>query len=325
MTGGDRVVPAPTWAADRIRSAERLLVLGIGGGGDVVGALAVAEAARALGTSAVIGGLTWERLPVDPLPGPRTIDELVSPSAVLHPAVALAGPDTTGPGGFAFAESRMAAFLGADTVLVDPTPGPTAVAEGLVAAASTLGCDLVVLLDVGGDVLAHGDEAGLASPLADAVLLAAAPALAAVNVPTVLTVFGAGCDGELRPQEVAARHDEVTAAGGDLGDLELTAPMLDRLEEAIDTVFTEASAMAVRCARGETGRVTIRDGHRTVELTADGGRLRCMDPIMALRSAARVAATLDPLETLEEAHRRLTAMGIRTELAHELDAASTPR
>lgn len=325
MTSGDRVFPAPTWAADRVRSAERLLVIGIGGGGDVVGALAVAEAARALGTSAVIGGLTWERRPVDPLPGPRRIDELVDPRSILHPAVALAGPRTTGPGGFAFAESRMADFLGADTVLVDPTPGPAVVAEGVAAAAAALGCDLVVLLDVGGDVLAHGDEAGLASPLADAVLLAAAPAIAAVGLPTILTVFGAGCDGELAPDEVAARHAEVTAAGGDLGDLELTTPMLDRLDDAIGSVFTEASAMAVRCARGARGEVTIRDGRRTVQLSADGGRLRCVDPIMALRSAARLAGMLDPHEDLEDAHRRLTDMGIRTELASERDAASAAR
>lgn len=314
---------APTWAADRVRSAERLLVIGIGGGGDVVGALAVAESARALGTTAVVGGLTWERRPVDPLPGPRRIDELSAPSSVLHPAVALAGPQTTGPGGFAFAESRMAAFLGSDTVLVDPNPGPALVADGLATAAAALGCDLVVLLDVGGDVLAHGDEAGLASPLADAVLLAAAPALASVGLPTILAVFGAGCDGELHPREVAARHDEVTAAGGDLGDLELTSPMLDRLDDAIGSVFTEASAMAVRCARGETGEVPIRDGRRTVHLTPDGGRLRCVDPATALRSAARVAAALDPYEDLEGAHERLTGLGIRTELAHERDAAAS--
>ena len=51
--------------------------------------------------------------------------------------------------------------------------------QGMVLAASDaaiameLGCDAIVLLDVGGDVLAHGDEPGLASPLCDAVVLAA--------------------------------------------------------------------------------------------------------------------------------------------------------
>ena len=70
----------------------------------------------------------------------------------------------------------MARYLGEPRGAARPEPaGPPSVADALADAARQLGCDLVVLLDVGGDVLAHGDEAGLASPLADAVLLAAAP------------------------------------------------------------------------------------------------------------------------------------------------------
>jgi len=305
-----------------VRDARRALVIGIGGGGDVVGALAAAEAARALGTEAVVGGLTWERRPIDPLPGPRRIDELVDPVEILHPAVAIAGPYTTGPGGFRFAESRMAAFLGGDTVLVDPNPGPTTIADGLATAAGLLGCDLVLLLDVGGDVLAHGDEAGLASPLADAVMLAAAPALRARGVAVLGAVFGAGCDGELLPDEVAARHDELAGAGGDLGDLPLTSEILDDLEHSIETVVTEASAMAVRCARGETGETTIRAGRRKVVLTPEGGRIRCFDPVVAIATAARLAQTVADAGDLEDAHERLTALGIRTELAYERDAAA---
>lgn len=320
---GDRVVVAPGAAAtELVRAARRVLVIGIGGGGDVVGALAVAEAARALGTEAVLGGLTWERRPVDPLPGPRRIAELTDPVEILHPTVAIAGPRTCGPGGFLFAESRMAAFLGADTLLVDPNPGPAIVADGLAVTGDLLGCDLIVLLDVGGDVLAHGHERGLASPLADAVMLATAPALRARGVTVIGAVFGAGCDGELLPAEVAARHDEVAAAGGDLGDLPLTAEILDDLERSIETVFTEASAMAVRCARGATGKTSIRGGRRTVVLTADGGRIRCFDPVVAVGSAARLAAAVTGARDLEDAHALLTARGIRTELAYERDAAS---
>ena len=308
-------------AAQRVAAAEHALVIGIGGGGDVVGALAFALAARALGTRCTIGGLTWERRPIDPLPGPREMREISDPVEILHPAVALAGPATRGPGDVAFAESRMAAVLGEPTVLVDPNPAPAIVADGLADAASRLGCDLVVLLDVGGDVLAHGDEAGLASPLADALLLATAPGLSARDVATLGVVFGAGCDGELTPAEVTARHDEVTAAGGDLGDVPLPADALDPLEDAIRAVPTEASAMAVRCARGERGTTSIRSGRRTVELTPDGGRLRCIDPIVAMRSAARLATAVHGTSGLLDAHRTLTALGIRTELAYELDAA----
>ncbi|MBI5104160.1 MAG: DUF1152 domain-containing protein [Solirubrobacterales bacterium] len=301
-----------------VGAARRALVVGIGGGGDVVGALAAAEAARALGTDAVVGGLTWERRPVDPLPGPRRLDE-VAGAEVLHEAVALAGPDTTGPGGFRFCEADMARFLGEPTLLVDPNPGPRTVAAGLDAAAARLDCDLVVLLDVGGDVLAHGHEAGLASPLADAVLLAAAGAL---ETPSIGIVFGAGCDGELRPAEVVERLLEVQEAGGGLGDLPLPDAGLERVEGALEHVTTEASAMAVRCARGMTGTVPIRDGRRSVELTPDGGRLVVFDPLVAMRSAARLAAAVADARDLAHADELLTAMGIRTELAYERDMAA---
>ena len=53
-----------------LRQARRPLVLGIGGGGDVVGALATAEFARLYdGAEPIVGGLTWERRPIDPVVG----------------------------------------------------------------------------------------------------------------------------------------------------------------------------------------------------------------------------------------------------------------
>lgn len=263
----------------------------------------------------MLGGLTWERRPIDPIPGARRLDEVID-ATPLNAAVALAGPDTTGPGGFLFAESRMAAMLGAPTVLVDPNGGPAAVAAGLSHAAAELGCDLIVLLDVGGDALAHGDEPGLASPLADAILIAAAPLIEGAAV--VGAVFGAGCDGELTPAEVLERLDEAGAT--DLGVP--TAATLARLDAAVAAVPTEASAMALRCARGETGLATIRGGRRTVELTPAGGRLWLFDPVAALDSPARCAAAVRDARDLEDAHAILTALGIRTELAYEREAAA---
>jgi len=176
---GARLRPS---AAETLGRSRRALCVGIGGGGDVVGALAAAE----LLGDAIVGGLTWERRPVDPIPGPRRLDEIVNATR-LNDAVALAGPGTAGPGGFLFCESHVARATGERTVLVDPGPGPRAIARALDDAADQLGCGRIVLLDVGGDVLAHGDEPGLASPLADAVLLACARFL---RTPPVAAVFG---------------------------------------------------------------------------------------------------------------------------------------
>jgi hypothetical protein len=294
-----------------------VLCVGIGGGGDVVGALATADLAERLGTPAVVGGITWERRPIDPIAGPRTLDEVDGLVERLNDAVGLAGPGTTGPGGFRFAESGMAEALGTETVLVDPNPGPRAVAAALDDAAARLGCDLLALVDVGGDVLAHGDEPGLASPLADAVLLAAA---AHLRTPAVLGVFGAGCDGELRPAEVLARVAEVAEGGGWLGAWALTADAAERLEAAIEHVPTEASAMAVRCARGGHGAAEIRGGRRAVELGPAGALTFYLDPAVALRTAARLAAAVTGCGSLAEADDVLAARGVRTELAYERSA-----
>jgi hypothetical protein len=301
--------------------AGRVLAVGIGGGGDCVGACATAVHARSFGASAVVGGLTWERRPVDPLPGPRRLSELVDAPAVLNDAVAMCGPDTTGPGGFTFAEAHLSRALGEQTVLVDVNVGARAVAEGLADAADTLGCDLIALVDVGGDVLAHGDEAGLASPLADAVMFAAGRHLQRAGRRVIGAVFGAGCDAELTPSEVMTRVAEVAARGGWLGTHGLAPDDVSWLESLVAEVPTEASLMALRCARGRIGRQTIRQGRRTVELTPMGAPTFYLDPSVAVATAARLGDAVADAPSLTEANAILHRLGVRSELDYEIDMA----
>src|SRR5581483_3197911 len=138
-----------------LRGSRRPLVIGMGGGGDVVGALATSEPARLYdGAEPVVGGLTWERRVYDPVPGPRAVAEITG-AREIGPGILLAGPDTrVRDRDVVFAESRMAEFLGQETVLVDINPGPAAVAEGLAETIAVLKSDLLVLVDVGGDVIA---------------------------------------------------------------------------------------------------------------------------------------------------------------------------
>jgi hypothetical protein len=303
--------------AERLLStARRPLVLGIGGGGDVVGALATAEACRLYhGARPVLGGVSWERRPIDPQPGPRAEAEIEG-ARPLGEAVLAAGPETqVRDSGVRFAEARMAGFLGEETVLVDLTRGPAAIARGLGAAAAGLRADLVVMVDVGGDVLGHGDEPGLASPLCDAVMLAAGSLLAEAGEVAVLGgIFGIGCDGELTPPEVIDRLAEVAAAGGLAGMRGLTAPVVERLAGAIEQIPTEASAQALRCFAGEHGTATIRRGRRTVQLSPLGAMTIYFEVSAALRSAARLARAVRDAPDLEAANAALGALGVSTEL-----------
>ena len=305
-----------------LREAKRPLCLGIGGGGDVVGALATAEHCRIeYGARPVLGGVTWERRPIDPEPGPRAAAEIegARPLAVDAPAVLLANAHTrVRSSGVRFAESRMAELLGEETVLVDANHGPAAIAAGLSEAAAVLGCDLVVFVDVGGDVLAHGDEPGLASPLCDSVLLAAAVRMAGRPFPKVLAaVFGIGCDGELTPDEVLARIDEVDRGGGLLGRLPIDEPVAQRLDDAVAAIPTEASALALRAFRGESGRIEIRGGRRAVDLRPLAAATVFFDPAVAARTAARLAAAVHEAKDLNAANDILHRLGVRTELDYE--------
>ncbi|MEO8966934.1 MAG: DUF1152 domain-containing protein [Solirubrobacteraceae bacterium] len=306
-----------------LRGARRPLIIGMGGGGDVVGALASAEhAALYDGSHPVVGGLSWERRPIDPRPGPRTETEITG-SRRLAAGVLMAGPQTkTREGGMLFGESQMAAFLGRETVLVTLDGGAPAIAAGLQTAMGTLGSDLLVLVDVGGDVLAQGDEPGLRSPLCDAIMLAAGDRLAAAGVPVLLGIFGLGCDAELTADEVFARLAVVASAGGLGGIRGLTAPVVERLEAAMAFVTTEASAQAVRAFRGASGPVTIRGGARTLQLSTAAAGTFFLDPRIACATAGRLARAVIDCSSLRQANAALNALGVDTELDLEAAAAA---
>jgi hypothetical protein len=95
---------------------------------------------------------------------------------------------------------------------------------------------------------------------------------------------------------------------------------LELLEAAVAAVPTEASAMALRCALGETGATTIREGRRPVQLTPQGGQVACYEPGAALASAARLASAVQHAADLLEADAILARLGVRTELAYEREA-----
>jgi hypothetical protein len=332
-----------------LAAAKRPLVIGIGGGGDVVGALATAEACRLqTGARPIVGGVTWERRPVDPRPGPRRADEIADARPLGEGVLGCRAETRVAASGVRFAEARMAELLGEETVLVDVNHGPATLARGLREAMTALDSDLLVLIDVGGDVLGHGHEPSLASPLCDAVMLAAGALLQApahddrspvdaadaaarsgvppqasthetrTGTPPVLAgIFGIGCDGELTPAEVLERLAEVAAAGGLAGARGLTPTVAARLDEAVAAIPTEASAQALRCFRGEIGPVPIRDGVRSVELSPLGASTVYFDAAAAVGSAARLAHAVTDAADLDEANEILRARGVRTELDYE--------
>jgi hypothetical protein len=301
---------------DVIRASSRALVIGVGGGGDVVGALACARFLEFCGVEFTLGGLSWERAIYDPVPGPRRLSEVENVRA-LHEYAWLANAATRTNTGVYFAESKMAAALRTEILLVDINGGAQGVVAGLEAAMKEFNADLLVGLDVGGDSLAQGHEAGLRSPLADSIVLAAFAEMAKRGVRTLWGVFGYGSDGELSVDEIELALSKLAAAGGLLGCWSLTPKIADELEEIIKTVPTEASAIPVSCFRGAYGEHRIRGGQRKVKLTPLATLIFFMSVTKLFHTLAKPAQALLASSSLEQANDALHAVGIRTELDYE--------
>jgi hypothetical protein len=307
-----------------IQTSSRALVIGVGGGGDVVGALAAARFLEFCGLEFVLGGLSWERSVFDPIPGPRMLIE-VENVRVLHPRVWMANPKSQTNTGVFFAESKMAAVCGKEVSLIDINGGVNGVVEGLEAAIKEFNTDLLVGVDVGGDSLAQGDEPGLRSPLADSIMLAAYAELERRGHRTLWAVFGYGSDGELTVDEIELALSKLAAVGGWLGTTSLTPQIAAELAEVIKTVSTEASAIPVQCFYGAWGNTKIRSDQRNVKLTPLTALILFMSATKLFQTLARPAQAVRETSSLDEANDALHAIGVRTELDLERERYSATK
>jgi len=301
---------------DLIRSSKRALVIGVGGGGDVVGALATARFLEFCGLECVLGGLSWERNVYDPIPGPRKLNEVrnVTP---LHEFAWLANEQSQTTTGVPFAEAKMSGVLKQDILLIDINGGVNGTIEALDAAMNHFSADFLIGLDVGGDSFAQGHEPGLRSPLADSIMLAAFAALSERNRRTMWGVFGYGSDGELTVDEIESGLGQIAQAGGLLGSFSLTPKIAAELQEVIKSVPTEASAIPVRCFYGAWGADRIRGDRRRVKMTPLTALTFFVSTAALYDTLARPARAVRNSSSIEEANDALHAIGIATELDFE--------
>lgn len=296
-----------------LKGSKKAILIGMGGGGDIVGTIPTASLLRLFGVECVLGGLPWERFVIDPVPGPRTFDETVG-AVKLNERVWYATSETATSTGVRFAESIVAEIYGAPTLLVDIHGGARGVRDGLLDAASKLGADLIVGIDVGGDAIAFGDEPGLTSPLADSITTSALAMLEA-HIPTVMGVFGFGSDGELTQGELERSLAAIACEGGLLGSWGITHEALRELDEVCSRVPTEASRLPVDYLRGRVGEVGfIRSGKRSVKLSVASTVTFYISPGVVARKISKPARAVADCSTLEEANEALHAIGLCTEL-----------
>lgn len=262
-----------------------------GGGGDALAA-AIVHRALAGESAGIVATYAWDRLAIDPLPGPRSAadfedlqplgrhNHLVTPATRPRPPAGSTLP-------------RLAADLTASLALLDPSSGAVGMRTQLAEVVELHDAEAVIVLDVGGDALARGDEPGLRSPLADGLVLGACIGL---DLQTDVLVAGPGLDGELP-------EDEVLAVTGPTPALRLSEQDIAPFRGSLDWHPSEATALLAAAARGLRGRVEVRDAGLPVALTEQSPAVFSLplDDVLAVNQLAQdlgATATMTDAEAI---------------------------
>ncbi len=294
-----------------IQNSHKALLIGIGGGGDIVGTIPTADLLGMFNIECIYGGLSWERSVFDPVPGPRAFEE-TKKVRKCNDVVWYANKDSVTSTGVKFAESGFSEVYGQETLLIGIHGGSEAIAQGILDVAQREGADLVIGIDVGGDVIAKGSEPGLMSPLADSMMLAAFAKLEN-HITSLIGLFGFGSDGELTQGELESSMRLLLKEGGVLGSWGITQDALRKLEEVIAVVPTEASRLPVLYAKGEFEETKIRSGTRNVSLSVASTETFYFSPSVLYKNS-KLAKCVSECKSLEEANDCLHCINIHTEL-----------
>lgn len=301
-----------TGALNRQPSGSRHLFIAAGGGGDVLAA-SIVQRMLYSGPVPHVVTYSWDRLLVDPLPGPRGPSCFDGIQAMGdHNFLVTADSTVRGIGHSLL--PRLANELGTRFYLLDPYRGARGMRAQLAELVRLLDIERVSLVDSGGDILATGGEAELRSPLADALALAATDGIGA---PVDILVTGTGLDGELAPEYV---RSVVGALGGQLDRHQVQACHVGGFRPILRWHPSEVNGLLISAAMGYRGTVEIRDAGLRVEVDwASAAVHRCAHSAAIARNA--LAKSLIGSTSLDEVEDVLTTSAGRSEIVYQRENA----
>jgi len=293
---------------DTALEAKRALIVGIGGGGDVISTLYVKNFLEKFGVSCICGGVIWERYIRDRKPGPRAIHEIDGAERIAGTLGYLYGDEAIGS--VRPIASMVAEFIGEKVLAVSIKEGVRKLRSDLKEFVEENSIDLVMGVDAGGDSIAMGSESGLVSPLADFIMLSALS-----EFDSILAVVGFGSDGELERESIerylSEMHESILGAG--------TVEIDGRMLEFLESVESEASRIPALARTGYFGDYSFW-GEKEIRVSI----LNSLIFYLKLRDVYernRVARDLFNTESIEDANSILNRWGIKTELDLEYELA----
>jgi hypothetical protein len=244
------------------------ILIAAGGGGDAITAAALSTPLD-LQRPVAIMTYSWDRLMIDPVPGPRSIRDftgLTRPAENVWEVTQDSRPIPPARSSL----PRLASSLPSRLLLLDPSAGATGMAKQIIAAAELFGANSLTIIDVGGDALTSGHDPGLRSPLADQLAIAAC---LRAGLPARLVVAAPGVDGEIDADTLRRRLKDLHSQRLPT----LTANDLDSIRDVFAWHPSEASGLLLAAADGHRGYVQVRDAGDQIALTDDTASLHNLD------------------------------------------------
>lgn len=293
--------------------SKRALIIGVGGGGDVIQAIPVSNYLKLLGVEEVIvGGVgsSWwmpEGSPISQDPTAMTY----GPTVYDVHELTHSKPWVTGIVGVE-AGSSYGACQPAEAVLADLLPGTPFVARlthGVVGLRDSLRAliaerqiDLVVGVDIGSDSFHDGTEViGAQTSLVDFMVIGA---LTQLDVPVVYALAGYGSDGEMQLEELDERVGRVMKAGGFLGAIGLTHRDVEEMLAACALYPDPIEHYAALAARGEFGYRKVQTNTPwggAVKITPLAAMILFFDPRVMVAEACKGVTVLQQTTSIAEA------------------------
>ena len=284
-------------ASLNVSDPRRHLFVAAGGGGDVLAASILQRSLYGqIDALPFIVTYSWDRLMIDPLPGPRDpswftgLEEFGDHNYVVSEHSCVRSPGNS-------LLPRLARELRTKFYLLDPTGAARRIRLQLAELVQSLEIQRVSLVDSGGDILASGDEAELRSPMADSLTLASADEIGA---PVDILVTGAGLDGELSNSRVCEIVDDV---GGERACGHITRDDVKWYMPVLDWHPSEVNGLLIAAALGYEGIVEIRDAGFKVPVDRTAAAIhRCeYDAAIAHNALAKAMMESDDLPEAEGA------------------------
>ncbi len=303
------------------RDIRRALIIAAGGGGDSVGALHTYMLLKRENVRPILGALPWERLSIDPCPGPVPLHMFKNIVKNIENTLAIVNSKTFVKRCYKVFKIQLCNVLEVinDVGIIYNAYRPVKdIAKIIYEYCIQEGIDLVVGSDSGGDILGTGFEDTLLSPLADSYTMSILNELDRLGIYVIVGIFGPGCDGELSREEIMRRFAKIAEKGYYLFHVGITPSIAREMLKVLEKAHTEASRLPVEAYFGKFGEYYIRRGERKVilDITCSGTYYMYARGILEITKLPEILK--DSLNILH-AREILNKYGIVTELDIEIE------